>query len=123
MNEGNEIGHSQPTESTSGMGVGNIPRDLPQSINRGSEINGELRERRVMVEEDAPRPMAVGEVAGSPRGRAINIEPLNYGFIVRVGCQSFAVEQADTVADKLKEYLNDPQATEKKWYAGELFKK
>jgi hypothetical protein len=47
--------------------------------------------------------------------RGINIEPLNYGFIVRVGCQSFAIETPDKLIEKLTGYLKDPKKTETKW--------
>lgn len=53
--------------------------------------------------------------------RSINIEPLNRGFVVRVGCQSFAIGTKRLLIDKLTQYLSDPQGTEDKWNKGELF--
>jgi hypothetical protein len=47
--------------------------------------------------------------------RGISIEPLNYGFIVRVGCQSFAIETSEKLIEKLTGYLKDPKKTETKW--------
>ena len=47
--------------------------------------------------------------------REINITPLNYGFIVKVGCQTFAIETTETLLDKLNGYLKDPTNVERKW--------
>jgi hypothetical protein len=54
--------------------------------------------------------------------RSINIEPLNRGYVVRVGCQTFAIGTKKLLLVKLTEYLTDPQGTESKWNKGELFK-
>lgn len=57
-----------------------------------------------------------------PNGiRIITITQLNHGYIVGVGCQSFAVESSSTLIAKLAEYLNNPNATEQKWNEGKLF--
>jgi hypothetical protein len=50
-----------------------------------------------------------------PLIRQINIEPLNYGFMVRIGCQTFAIETPDKLIEKLTGYLKDPNTVEKKW--------
>jgi hypothetical protein len=65
----------------------------------------------------------VGEIEARPSQplRSINIEPLNRGFVVRVGCQSFAIGTKRLLIDKLTQYLSDPQGTEDKWNKGELF--
>jgi hypothetical protein len=68
------------------------------------------------------RPL-VGENEARPSQplRSINIEPLNRGFVVRVGCQTFAIGTKRLLIDKLTQYLSDPQGTEDKWNKGELF--
>lgn len=55
--------------------------------------------------------------------RPINIEPLNVGFILRVGCQSIAVENKDDLVKYLNKYFENPVQTEKDYYSRELFKK
>lgn len=60
------------------------------------------------------RPQIQQEEIEYPR-RQINIEPLNYGFIVRVGCQTFAIETPDKLIEKLTGYLKDPSTVERKW--------
>mgnify|MGYP003554511339 CR=1 FL=1 len=53
--------------------------------------------------------------------RQINIEEVNRGFIVRVGCHTFAISTKAELTTKLTEYINEPAKTEKKWYSGDLF--
>lgn len=53
--------------------------------------------------------------------RQINIEEVNRGFIVRVGCHTFAISTRAELTTKLTEYINEPDSTEKKWYDNKLF--
>ena len=48
--------------------------------------------------------------------RKIIIEPLEHGFIVNVGCNSFAIEQKRKLIEKLTMYINNPNETEEKWF-------
>ena len=58
-----------------------------------------------------------GLVAKYPdKARSINIEQMDYGYIVRVGCQTFAVETIEKVINNLVDYLQDPGKTEQEWY-------
>jgi hypothetical protein len=52
--------------------------------------------------------------------RPINIEQLHHGYIVRVGCHSFAIENKSRLIDKLSDYIQEPSLMEKKWFDGEL---
>lgn len=54
--------------------------------------------------------------------REICIKQVNYGYIVNVGCHTFAVESAVKLGELLNKYLMQPNATEKLWYDGTLFK-
>lgn len=69
---------------------------------------------------------ASNEVATQEKGnnkiRPINIEELDRGFIVSVGCHRFAISSKEEMIEKLLQYINEPQATEVKWYKNELFK-
>lgn len=71
----------------------------------------------------APRQMEA--VAENPRQsnqvREIGITQLNRGYVVRVGCHTFAIETASGLIAKLNEYILDPQKTEDKWFKGDLF--
>lgn len=53
--------------------------------------------------------------------REVKINELSRGYIVTVGCQSFAFSTKDEMLQKLIEYINNPDGTERKWYKDELF--
>jgi len=53
--------------------------------------------------------------------RQINIEGLNHGYVVRVGCHSFAIETKAQLIAQLSAYIQEPALTEKKWFDGKLF--
>ena len=72
-------------------------------------------------EESRPMPMEEMPVEQN-RAKEINIQPLNFGYIIRVGCQSFAIESADKLISSLNEYLKDPQKIEKSWFNGTFLK-
>lgn len=55
-------------------------------------------------------------------GYSIHIEPLNFGYMVRVGCQSFAIETADKLVTAMAAYLADPAKVQKQWFAGKFLK-
>lgn len=45
----------------------------------------------------------------------INIEPLNRGFVVRVGCQSLAVSTKQELVRLFNAYMENPEKVEKEW--------
>ena len=51
--------------------------------------------------------------------REIHIKPLNHGYVVTIGCQSFAIEKQETLIQHLTKFLEDPIAIEKAWLAKE----
>jgi len=53
--------------------------------------------------------------------RDINIRQLDHGFVVEIGCQTFAIESASTLIAKLSEYILLPEEIEVKWAEGKLF--
>lgn len=84
--------------------------------------------KKPMLIKERPEPMAelVGRDVEAPARsntgfRTINIKALNAGYIVDVGCHSFAIETKQSLIDKLTQYINNPRATERKWGRGELF--
>jgi hypothetical protein len=50
--------------------------------------------------------------------RDIQIKSLNHGYIVTIGCQSFAIEEIKTLIKHLETYLRDPAKTERDWQNG-----
>jgi hypothetical protein len=71
---------------------------------------------RVLREPEMP-PAAKSENAI----RAIIIRQLNRGYVVEVGCQTFAIGTSGELISKLTEYISEPEKTEKKWFNKELF--
>ena len=67
-----------------------------------------------------PDPRPVQDVRS--RARTVVIEPMHYGYVVKLDCHNFAFESADRALNYVTEYLKDPQGTEKKWWNKELFK-
>lgn len=45
----------------------------------------------------------------------VNIRPLNYGFIVEVGCQTFAIEKVEDLISRLSAYLTNPNEVTGNW--------
>ena len=80
-----------------------------------SDCKPEQAMERCVNEADIPTPKGENKI------RQINIEEVNRGFIVRVGCHTFAISTKAELTTKLTEYINEPAKTEKKWYAGDLF--
>lgn len=58
-----------------------------------------------------------GPISSQKKACSITIEQLDFGYIVKVGCQTFAVENISKVITYLDAYLNDPQGIEQQWYA------
>ena len=58
----------------------------------------------------------------SSQAREINIRPLNFGYVVNIGCQTFAIESVEKLVSNLEKYLNSPNDTEKEWFSGNLLK-
>lgn len=69
-------------------------------------------------------PMADTQAAMPSRtqnmARPIQIEQLNHGYIVVVGCQRFAIENKDALLHRLGSYLSDPGKVEDEWQSGKL---
>ena len=57
-------------------------------------------------------PLAIGKIA-----RAITIRPINYGYVVTIGCQKFAIESYTKLVSLLEKYLANPRVVELDWLA------
>lgn len=98
-----------------------------ESLDLGRALRSES-ESPVMSEsrgERHPEPMddVQGDYGGevqpeSPSNnlREVNIKPLDSGYLVKVGCQSVAVETTETLLKALGDYLNNPDSFERAWY-------
>lgn len=48
--------------------------------------------------------------------REVRIQPLDSGYLVKVGCQSVAVETTEALIKNLNDYLTRPAAFERAWF-------
>jgi hypothetical protein len=84
--------------------------------------------RKTLTSESLQDALTIGEdmeesPVGSSNGkiREIRLQQLNRGYVINVGCHSFAISTADELVEKLTEYIKNPNETEKKWFGGKLF--
>jgi len=91
-----------------------------------SESRGDITGERYLC-DDERHPEQMDDVQGDYGGevqlespsnnlREVNIKPLDSGYLVKVGCQSVAVETTETLLKALGDYLNNPDSFEKAWY-------
>jgi len=82
---------------------------------------GELRAQQPCRDE-ACRPEQPQEINQKPKIREMSIKQLDLGYVVRVGCQEFAIETSEKLLVALGAYMKDPQGTEKAWLDGKFLK-
>lgn len=79
---------------------------------------------------ESDRPMGLSSCCGGEKCssdevgkiREVSIRQVNYGYVVVVGCHTFAIESVAKLSEMLNTYLLKPNETEKQWYNGTLFK-
>lgn len=77
------------------------------------------------MNEEAMKGYDACEVSAEPQyspKRRIEIDPLDYGYVVRVGCQTCAIESKSDLIKHLTEYLSDPLKVEEKYNQKEYLK-
>ena len=91
----------------------------PEPVERMARLNPAECDERSDLIEALPTPVQ------NPESNKANYQPeinqVNNGFIVRLGCQSFVFETYDKMSKYLKMYFEDPNGTETKFYKNELF--
>lgn len=92
-------------QSYSTLGQTEPNREYPQTMG-GTPIYGD---------EPVPNPDTSNKL------RRLEINELNRGYVVTVGCHQFAIETAEQLISKLTEYINEPAKTEAKWFSKQLF--
>ena len=85
-----------------------IKAEAPYEVSEGK---GNFNTRPVDDITEDVAPMSNGDI------RDIKIVSLNSGFLVKVGCQSLAVEKTETLLARLSDYLTNPYEFEKKWFS------
>lgn len=93
-------------------------RPLRERDERGPQY--ESRQVDVPCAPEGDRPLCDTTSKGQNHMRSVSITQINYGYIVKIDCHTFAFEKPETFLKVLTEYMKDPEATERKWYAGKL---
>lgn len=52
---------------------------------------------------------------------SVKIRQLDFGYVVEVGCQTFAIESKDAILTALAKYMENPREVEKNWYENKTF--
>lgn len=103
---GNVVSENRPARDY-GVAIGTTNEETPEPT---------VMEEESYVGNDGPEePMAMASQV-----RGISINPLSSGYMVKVGCQSVAVEKTETLIDMLNKYLTDPADFERKWYSKDV---
>lgn len=72
-----------------------------------TEVIGEI------PREDTTSLYKLDDIRNSKISKEINIRPLDYGFIINVGCQTVAIESKQDLIKYLTEYIQNPLELEK----------
>lgn len=92
---------------TSGVEFTDAPQQ-EQPVRVAEPMDMEAGEDTMALEEAvAPSSMSL---------RDVKITPLSSGFLVKVGCQSVAVETPEKLLAALTKYYDNPSEFERKWY-------
>jgi hypothetical protein len=78
-----------------------------------------LPEAEISGDEEA---VDIGTPIGNGFGgtRDIKITPLSSGFLVKVGCQSIAIETNEKLVNVMAKYLDNPNDFEKRWFSKDV---
>lgn len=95
-------------------------QDLQGNYATGTPQNATTEQPRQYAGEIAT-PMPALALESRNVMRSLAIRQLDYGYMVEVGCQVFAIESASVLIAKLSEYILNPAATEAKYREGKLF--
>jgi hypothetical protein len=115
MNEATRERGELVAPHSSGNVVNPVETDGPSESMPEQEAQYE-RGEEVMDETVADMDMGLGTISND-NVRGISINPLSSGYMVKVGCQSVAVESTERLIDMLNKYLTDPADFERKWYS------
>jgi hypothetical protein len=85
-----------------------VPVDTEMSVKLSEPIQELYNGDQELIQSSAPHEVSIRQV--------------NNGFIVNVGCQTFAFEKFETASKYMAMYFENPPETLHKYYAGTLFK-
>lgn len=107
-----------------------IPQREPEPMERlaylgqdvlGGNTSNTLSSQTVTTSGQGIQYARLSEMPVSASKYRIEIRPLSRGYVVNVGCQEMAVQDTETLIDKLSQYLRNPSETEQKYNENTLF--
>ena len=90
-------------------------------MNQSYSALGQTEPDRISVEETESEYPPQSTIGTSNKLRRLEVNELNRGYVVTVGCHQFAIETSAQLISKLTEYINEPAKTEAKWFNKQLF--
>ncbi len=108
--ESREIPRGEQIVDMSSTYSGQLTSGTVRPIATDTEYRGEVQE------DLTPEPPIESD---RDRKHQITIEPLDYGYLVSVGCQKLAVESSERLIKKLGEYLANPGAIQSTWFSSD----
>ena len=100
----------------------NLDLDLGRALRGTSESRGDItgegfgNDREPQDVQDTDYEGEVQLESPSHNLREVNIKPLDSGYLVKVGCQSVAIETTEALVKALNDYLTRPEAFERAWF-------
>lgn len=82
-----------------------------------------MPQQTISCEDSSHRNNGACEPSHHTEMRTINIQPLNRGYILNVGCQSIAVSSKRDLKILLRDYIDNPYQVEQDYYAGKILPK
>lgn len=110
-NQGKTLSGPQPQES---IGNNLIPRT---SYSMQTPEQDLVMDTDMDMEMEESAPMGF---KGSNKIRDVSIKELDRGFVVSIGCHTFAITKVDELTNLISKYLNNPHEVEKEWFDGKL---
>jgi hypothetical protein len=68
-----------------------------------------------------PYPETVPVRENNNKIRELNLREVNRGYIVNVGCHTFAISTKEELLPLLTQYINEPSLIEERWFSDNLF--
>lgn len=84
-----------------------------------SSMEAEMMMTQMLMEASDQETAGQNYTSSPAKARNISIKPQDFGYLVNIGCQSFAISKLQDLMIGLEAYLTDPDNTENQWFKGE----
>lgn len=80
------------------------------------------RTERDLAEPSVEETVCENQQRNPQKIRDIKISQLDFGYIVTIGCQKFAIENMERLLYALRTYMEHPSETEDDWFDGKFLR-